>query len=75
MQIPASIVGTLTNLRFGMVDRTASLVIGLVAAGVSFAGVATAVILPSWIANILFAAIMVYTSVQFAIRAWKARLR
>lgn len=69
MQIPAAVVGTLTNLRFGMVDLRAGSVIGLVAAAVSYAGVATAAILPSIWADILFALIMLYTAVQFAVRA------
>jgi uncharacterized membrane protein YfcA len=69
MQIPASIVGTLTNMRFGMVDLKAAAFIGVVAALVSYAGVATSVILPSVLANVLFAAVMAYTAVQFAIRA------
>ena len=72
MQIPAAVVGTLTNLRFGMVDLKAAAVVGVVAAAVSYAGVLTAVILPSLVANILFAAIMLYTAVQFAVRAIRA---
>jgi uncharacterized membrane protein YfcA len=73
MQIPAAIVGTLTNMRFGMVDLKAAGFIGVVAALVSYAGVATAVILPSVLANILFAGVMAYTAVQFAVRAVRSR--
>lgn len=73
MQIPAALVGTLTNMRFGMVNIRASVVIGVVAAAVSYAGVATAAILPSIWADILFAIIMLYTAVQFAIRAIRSR--
>jgi len=62
-------VGTLTNMRFGMVDLRAAGFIGVVAALVSYAGVATSVILPSVLANVSFAAVMAYTAVQFAIRA------
>jgi hypothetical protein len=69
MQIPAAVVGTLTNMRFGMVDLKAAGFIGVVAALVSYAGVATSVILPSILANVLFAVVMAYTAVQFAIRA------
>jgi uncharacterized membrane protein YfcA len=73
MQIPAAVVGTLTNMRFGMVDLRAAGFIGVVAALVSYAGVATAVILPSVLANILFAVVMAYTAVQFAVRAIRGR--
>ena len=73
MQIPAALVGTLTNMRFGMVDLKAGAYIGVVAALVSYAGVATSAILPSMLANILFAAVMAYTAVQFAIRAVRSR--
>lgn len=73
MQIPAAVVGTLTNVRFGLVDLRAGVVIGAVAAAVSYAGVATAAILPSLWADILFALIMLYTAVQFAIRAVRLR--
>jgi uncharacterized membrane protein YfcA len=69
MQIPAAVVGTLTNMRFGMVDLKAAGFIGVVAALVSYAGVATSVILPSILANVLFAVVMAYTAVQFAIGA------
>ena len=73
MQIPAALVGTLTNMRFGMVDLKAGALIGVVAALVSYAGVVTSAILPSALANILFAAVMAYTAVQFAVRAVRAR--
>jgi uncharacterized membrane protein YfcA len=73
MQIPAALVGTLTNMRFGMVDLKAGAFIGVVAALVSYAGVVTSAILPSALANILFAAVMAYTAVQFAVRAVRAR--
>lgn len=73
MQIPAALVGTLTNMRFGMVDLKAGAFIGVVAALVSYAGVVTSAILPSVLANILFAAVMAYTAVQFAVRAVRAR--
>jgi len=56
-------------MRFGMVDLRAAGFIGVVAALVSYAGVATSVILPSILANVLFAVVMAYTAVQFAIRA------
>lgn len=73
MQIPAALVGTLTNMRFGMVDLKAGAFIGVVAALVSYAGVVTSAILPSALANILFAAVMAYTAVQFAVRALRSR--
>lgn len=73
MQIPAALVGTLTNMRFGMVDLKAGAFIGAVAALVSYAGVATSAILPSVLANVLFAAVMAYTAVQFAVRAVRSR--
>lgn len=73
MQIPAAIVGTLTNMKFGMVDLKAAAVIGIIAAVVSYLGVATALVMPSWLANLLFAAIMLYTAGQFTVRALRSR--
>lgn len=73
MQIPAAIVGTLTNMKYGMVDLKASAVIGVIAAVVSYAGVATALVLPPTVANVLFACIMLYTAGQFAARALRSR--
>ena len=72
MMIPAGISGTFVNLKNKLVDVQAGVTIGLVAAVVSYAGVAVAVIMPSVLSNVLFALLMLYTAVQFIIRAYRA---
>jgi uncharacterized membrane protein YfcA len=69
MMIPAGISGTIVNLRNKLVDVRAGVIIGAVAAAVSYAGVAVAVIMPSTVSNILFSLLMLYTAMQFVIRA------
>ena len=72
MMIPAGISGTIVNLKNKLVDVRAGVIIGVVAAAVSYAGVAVAVIMPSTLSNILFSLLMLYTAVQFIIRAIRA---
>ena len=71
MMIPAGLSGTYVNLKNKLVDVRAGVIIGLVAAAVSYAGVALAVVMPSMLSNILFALLMLYTAVQFILRAIK----
>jgi uncharacterized membrane protein YfcA len=71
MMIPAGLSGTYVNLKNKLVDVRAGVIIGLVAAAVSYAGVAVAVIMPSTLSNILFALLMLYTAAQFISRAIK----
>jgi uncharacterized membrane protein YfcA len=71
MMIPAGISGSIVNLKNQLVDIRAGVTIGLVAAAVSYAGVAVAVIMPSELSNVLFALLMLYTAVQFIVRAYR----
>jgi uncharacterized membrane protein YfcA len=73
MLIPASIIGTSVNLRNGMVDLKAALAIGVVAAAVSYAGVAVARVVPEWVSNGLFAVLILFTAAQFSIRTFRAQ--
>jgi uncharacterized membrane protein YfcA len=73
MMIPAGIIGTRVNLMNNRVDVRSGVIIGLVAALVSYAGVAVSLILPSLWANLLFAVLMIYTAIQFIIRAIRTR--
>lgn len=73
MMIPAGISGTIVNLQDKRVDLRAGVTIGIIAACVSYAGVAVAVIMPSTLSNVLFALLMLYTAVQFIIRALRVR--
>ena len=69
MMIPAGITGTVVNLKNKFVDVHAGVLIGCVAAAVSYAGVAVAVVMPDVLSNILFALLMLYTAAQFVLRA------
>lgn len=72
MMIPAGISGTFVNVRNGLADVKAGLAIGVVAAMISYAGVAVSVIMPTVLGNVLFAALMLFTAVQFILRAVRA---
>lgn len=72
MMIPAALIGTWVNTKNKIVDLRAGVTIGVISAIVSYAGVAVAVIMPTILSNVLFAALMLYTAVQFFIRAIRA---
>ncbi|GAA2722449.1 sulfite exporter TauE/SafE family protein [Cellulomonas aerilata] len=71
--LATSVVGTVTNLRGGMVDLRAGAVVGLAATLTSFAGVALAFALPPRLSGVLFAVLLVFSAVQIALRARRAR--
>ena len=73
MLIPASIIGTSVNLRHRMLDVRAALVIGLIAAAVSYGGVAVARVVPEWLSNGLFAVLILFTAAQFSIRTFRTQ--
>lgn len=75
MMIPAGVSGSIVNFKNKLVDVQAGVTIGLVAAAVSYAGVAVAVIMPSVLSNVLFAVLMLYTAGQFIVRAFRAARR
>jgi uncharacterized membrane protein YfcA len=61
------------NYKNKLVDVRAGVAIGIAAALVSYAGVALSVVLPTLLGNLLFAALMLYTALQFIVRALGAR--
>lgn len=73
MMIPTSISGTIANVRRSNSDVPAALVLGTLAVPASFAGVAVATVIPAQLSVWLFAALMVVTAAQLALRAWRAR--
>lgn len=72
MMIPAGLIGTWVNFKNNFVNVRAGLIIGVVSASFSYAGVAVAVVMPSMLSNILFAVLMLYTAVHFFYRAVKS---
>ncbi|MDI2099549.1 sulfite exporter TauE/SafE family protein [Ruicaihuangia caeni] len=75
MMIPTSITGTLANVRRGNSDVRAAAVIGLLAVPASLGGVAVAAAVPPQLGAVLFAALLVFTAVQLAVRAVRQRRR
>lgn len=73
MMLPASVVGTIVNYKNRMVDLRAGISIGIVAALVSYAGVAVSAVMPALLGNLLFAVLMLATAAQFALRAVRSR--
>jgi len=73
MLIPASLIGTWVNARNRMVDMRAAIVIGVIAAAVSYLGVMVAKVVPEWLSNAMFAVLILFTATQFAIRAIRAQ--
>ncbi len=72
MMIPAGLIGTFVNFKNGYVDIRSGVIIGAVAATVSYGGVLIAVSIPTVVSNILLALLLLYTAVQFFIRAIRA---
>ncbi len=73
VMIPTAVSGTVANARAGMVEVRVALIVGIAATIASFGGVAVAFLLsPEWSAW-LFAAFMVVSAVQLAVRAIRAR--
>jgi uncharacterized membrane protein YfcA len=70
--IPTAVSGTVTNVRGGLVDLRAGLIVGIAATLASFGGVALAFLLPADVAAWLFAALLLVAAVQLAVRAVRA---
>jgi uncharacterized membrane protein YfcA len=66
-------MGTITNLRGGMVDLRVGAVVGVAATLASFGGVALAFALPPRLSGVLFAALLVLSAGQITVRALHAR--
>jgi uncharacterized membrane protein YfcA len=71
--IPTAVSGTITNVRGGMVDLRAGLIVGIAATVASFGGVWLAFFLPADVAAWLFAALLILAAAQLAVRAVRAR--
>jgi uncharacterized protein len=72
VMLPTATMGTLTNLRGHVLDLRAGAIVGLAATAASFAGVALAFLVPPRLSGILFAALVLFSAVQLAIRAVRA---
>jgi uncharacterized membrane protein YfcA len=75
VMVPTSLMGTLTNVRGGMVDVRAGAVVGVAAVLASFVGVALAFLVPPGISGVLFAILLVVSAAQLTIRAIRLQLR
>ncbi len=68
VMLPTAAMGTLTNLRGGMVDVRAGAVVGVAATAASFAGVALAFALDPRLSGVLFAALLLVSAAQLVVR-------
>ncbi|WP_157496906.1 sulfite exporter TauE/SafE family protein [Leifsonia sp. Leaf264] len=73
VMIPTAVSGTVGNLRGHVVDMRAGLIVGAAAAIASFAGVALALVMPPQASSVLFAALLVASAIQLAVRARRDR--
>nr|WP_255351535.1 sulfite exporter TauE/SafE family protein [Cryobacterium sp. MLB-32] len=71
--IPTGVVGTIANLRGGLVDLRAGAVVGVAAVAASIPGVALALIMTPRVSSILFAALLVVAAAQLAVKALRAQ--
>jgi uncharacterized protein len=71
--IASSTVGTVSNVRAGLVDLRAGLLVGTAAALTSLAGVAAAFLLPARVSAIAFAVLLGVSAVQLAVRALRGQ--
>lgn len=67
--LPTALMGTLTNVRGGMVDLRAGAAVGIGATAASFAGASLAFLLPPRASTALFALLVVVAAVQLTVRA------
>ena len=73
--IPASISGTIPNLRAGLVRLRDGLVVGVAAVLASSGGVALAFLVPPALASVLFGLLLVFVVVQLSVRAVRLQAR
>ena len=71
--IPTGIVGTIANLRGGLVDVRAGVVVGIAAVAASVPGVALALLMTPRVSSILFAALLLVAALQLAVKAVRAQ--
>ena len=73
VSIPASVAGTVTSRRSGLVDVRAGLIVGTAAAAASVPAVYAALVIPAALSGILFAVLLLAVAVQLVIKALPAR--
>ncbi|MET8999264.1 sulfite exporter TauE/SafE family protein [Amycolatopsis sp. NPDC004169] len=73
VSIPASVAGTVTSRRSGLVDVRAGLVVGTAAAAASVPAVYAALVIPPALSGILFAALLLAVAVQLVVKALSAQ--
>ena len=73
ISIPASVAGTVTSRRSGLVDVRAGLIVGTAAAAASVPAVYAALVIPPALSGILFAALLLAVAVQLVIKALPAQ--
>jgi uncharacterized protein len=73
--LATALVGTVTNLRGGLVDLRAGAVVGIAATLASFGGVALAFALPPRLSGALFAGLLLVSAAQITARALRGRRR
>jgi len=73
VSIPASVAGTVTSRRSGLVDVRAGLIVGTAAAAASVPAVYAALVIPAALSEILFAALLLAVAVQLVIKALPAQ--
>jgi uncharacterized membrane protein YfcA len=71
--LATALVGTVTNLRGGLVDLRAGAVVGTAATLASFGGVALAFALPPRLSGALFAGLLLISAAQITARALRGR--
>ncbi len=75
MMIPASLSGTIGNMRRRTVDLVAATLVGVAACTTSTLGAWVATLIPPLVGNVLFAVFLLFVAVQMALRALRARPR
>lgn len=75
MMIPTAVSGTIGNLRHRNVDLLAAAIIGVAACATTAIGAWLATLIDPFLGNVLFAAYLVFITVQMAAKALKARRR
>ncbi|PRY65902.1 hypothetical protein B0I08_10950 [Glaciihabitans tibetensis] len=73
VMIPTGITGTINNVRNGLVDVRAGLVVGIAATIAAVPGVALALLLTPRLSAILFAALLLVAAIQLTIKAIRAQ--
>lgn len=71
--IPTAVTGSVNNMRNGLVDVRAGLIVGVAATVASFGGAALAFVMSPAVSSYLFAALLLVSAVQLTVRAIRMR--